>query len=641
MPHEARGAQERGLSQVHTEVRLQTQAQKQSQGQACVALFLSAFFDELIGLGVKQVVISPGSRSTPLAMVVSKSALEVFVNIDERSAGFFALGLAKASGHPTCLICTSGSAVANFYPAVLEAESARVALIVLSADRPPHLQGVGAPQTCDQINIFGNHVRHFQQMPLGTGDEKSIAFVRHIALVGFAKAAGAHAVHQNRGFARQDQALSDSSTAKGPVHFNFPFDEPLTVDLGAAELFSIGKDRQNTPAKSKKSLSENLPVLIKPKAHLEKEYASEILRTIAEKRTVVLCAEGTFSSAEDAQLLLEWADMFGLPLLADPLSNLRSFNHPLVIDSYDTIFAEPHCSSEDYPPFDLVIRFGRYPVSKRCNTLIDKTRPEQIVVDAEDTRDFHAMTNIFVRMTPVEFVSSLMYQALEENKTLTSVKTRAYTEEWILANDKAGANRAAELSKGAQVEGSYIEELIKCVPAKSCLFSANSLSIRLLDRFYAKSNKEIFVLCNRGLSGIDGTLSTALGAAQHFEQTTLLIGDLAMLHDIGALAQHAEMLTYHSEQSAQSLVVVILNNHGGAIFDLLPQKSEDPSFERLFITPQKVDFGKIASGFGVSHTLVNSVSEMSRAYKSVCGTAGISIIEVELTIDGLSKRFAL
>ncbi|MEG0476679.1 MAG: 2-succinyl-5-enolpyruvyl-6-hydroxy-3-cyclohexene-1-carboxylic-acid synthase [Raoultibacter sp.] len=375
-----------------------------SEVSADAALFLSVFFDELVRYGVREVVVSPGSRSTPLAMVAFEASrradlgLRLFIDVDERGAAFFALGMAKASGRPVCLICTSGTAAANYYPAVLEAEASRVPLVVLTGDRPPRLQGLGAPQTCDQLKLYGDHARFFQQMPLPTSDPAALAFARQVARQALISACGPSTCEAAAGSAAY--AAAGACGTGSPAHINFPFDDPLKPDLSIPELFTPARSqvdcapaRDHTPAR---------PHLHAPQ-RLDAAQVAQVRALLHQQRAIVLCGEGSCADAAQRHALLTWAHAAHLPLLADPLSGLRTCDDPLVIDNYDNIFAQPDC-----PPVDLFIRFGRYPVSKRATTFLARTRPIQIVVDPVQTRDFNAATDLFIQMTPTDFVASLL-----------------------------------------------------------------------------------------------------------------------------------------------------------------------------------------------------------------------------------------
>ena len=613
------------------------------------ALFLGAFFDELARWDVRDVVVSPGSRSTPLSMTafeLSRRAPErmrLFVDVDERGAAFFALGLAKASGRPAALVCTSGSAVANYYPAVMEAESSRVPLVVLTGDRPPRLQGLGAPQTCDQLNAYGNHVRAFRQMPLPSGDDAALAFARQAA--------------------REAVIAAGEGCLGGPVHLNFPFEEPLKPDLGVEGLFESAR-------RADVSRETSVPVA----RQLALGDAEHLAALFAGKRALVYAGEDTCTGELEAGKVLNWARAFRLPLLADPLSGLRSSDDPLVIDNYDSVLGPGGTVSDDLAP-EVVVRFGRYPVSKKATQLVAAARPVQIVVDPLETRDCNAATDVFVRCRPSELAGSLgfAYDVQTIDYDPDDVQ-RAFARAWIDANDAARKRIASVDDAEAGFEGAFARRVVELAPEGSCLFAANSMSVRALDTFYLKSAKRLAVLCNRGLNGIDGTVSTALGAAQHFAQTTLVTGDLTLLHDLNALALQRELRLQreaaacasasldaasskaasavtpgHAADAASgnvapgavpSIVIVLLNNNGGGIFDMLPQKSEDPYFERLFLTPQDVDFRAAAQAFGVPYRRADTVPAFDEAYRALLGTPGISLVEVRVPLSGLKDRYA-
>lgn len=585
------------------------------------ALFLSAFFDELVACGVRDAVVSPGSRSTPLAMVAHASSLNLYVDVDERGAAFFALGLAKATGRPVCIICTSGTAVANYYPAVLEAETSRVPLIVLTGDRPPRLQNLGAPQTCDQLKAYGDHVRHFQQMPLPGASAREIAFARQMGKTAFAEAAGFPAAIDDR-----DEPFYGCAGNAGPVHFNFPFDEPLKPDLSVDGLFEGGRSR----------VRFDEPVVTAASLLTERQMRPA-LAALRGRRTVALVGEGACFSVADRAALIEWAHRFSIPLLADPLSGMRSSDDALVIDAYDSIFARG-----EQPRVECVIRFGRYPVSKSCFASIcacgaagDGVRPIQVVVDAVETRDFNAATDLFVRCEPRAFVEASLAAA----DGVCDEADRASASEWTAVNEAARARIERAVGADGGAEAAYVAKALGLAPAESLVFAANSMSIRLIDAVYLKSEKRLSVLCNRGLNGIDGTVSSALGAAQAYRQTTFITGDLTMLHDLNALALQRELLEHHGGDEAVSIVIVLLNNCGGGIFETLPQKSDEAYFERLFLTPQRIDFGQAVRAFGVPCATVGSVDEFAGAYEAALGVPGITVIEVPLVLEGLGERF--
>ena len=589
------------------------------------ALFLSAFFDELYRMGVRDFVVSPGSRSTPLAMVAYEMSrreeyegVRLFVDVDERGAAFFALGLGKAKGRPACAICTSGTACANYYPSVLEAESSRVPLVLLTGDRPPRLQALGAPQTCNQEKLFGDHVRLFLQMPLPSADRPSLAFARQAAREAFAQAVGAA-----------------GACAGGPVHLNFPFEEPLKPALDHPDLFVLERSRW-CGAPEDAGLSP-IGACVRAGGRLTDEAAATIEALLAENTAVIMAGEGSIETPEDAEALMRLAAQRSIPVLADPLSNLRQRIDELLIDHYDNIFGKPGLAD-----FDLVVRFGRYPVSKRAAQYVQRHRPLQIVVDQLETRDFNAGTDLFVRMAPRDFVRDLNAAADRAGgQVLKEHGQERLAQAWARRNEEERARVGAVREVEAGFEGAYVSALLDELPDRSLLFAANSMSIRAVDTFCDKGAR-FDILGNRGLNGIDGTLSTALGAAQAYRQATLLIGDLSLLHDVSAFALNAELMRVHREagELAPSFVIVLLNNHGGGIFDMLPQKSEDAYFERLFLTPEHADFGEIAAAFDVPYARVVNVADFRTAYRALVGRPGMSLLEVDVPLQGLKERYA-
>lgn len=628
-----------------------------SSVQQATAIVVSAFFDELARWGVREVVVSPGSRSTALAMCAYELSrreperMTVYVDIDERSASFFALGLAKASGRPVALVCTSGTALANYYPAVLEAETSRVPLIVLSGDRPPHLQGLGAPQTCDQVKAYSDHVRRFIQMPLAEGAPRAVAFARQAAreLVLSALPGGSDTCE---GAVVASRACSRMA---GPVHANFPFDEPLKPDFSVSGVFSAGRSALDGADGLAGSAGLAGPELA-AESRLSAATCDQVKGLIRGRCALVLAGEGTCESLEEAREMAAWAKAYDLPLLADPLSGLRSLSDDGVIDNYDNVFGH-----DDFPVPEVVIRFGRYPVSKRCVQKLAAKRPIEIVVDAGETRDFNAMTDLFVACSPIDFARSLLACAgdarASEEFFSAWCEANAAEHSRILSVEEDSRERVTgKAANGAEVvgdaepesaavaprpEGAYVREILKATPAGSCLFSANSMAIRAIDTFYVKGDKPLAVLCNRGLNGIDGTVSTALGVAQHFEQTTFLTGDFTLQHDLGGLALQREIAQVAAERGkpAPSIVVVLLNNNGGGIFEMLPQASDEPYFARLFSAPQDVDFSHAAAAFNVPYRKADTPSEFSQVYKEMLGTPGISLIEVAMPLSGLKARY--
>lgn len=519
---------------------------------------LTNYVGRLVGAlknaGVKDVVISPGSRSTPLAYAFA--ALEefsVYRQIDERSAGFFALGLAKASKKPVVLLCTSGTAASNYYPAITEAHYARVPLIAITADRPHELREVGAPQAIDQIEMFGNHVKWSVDFPLAEDHQSVLSFIER---------------HVQRG-------VSLAMTApKGPIHFNVPFREPLLIDLDLTLPVS--------------TFLTHLP----GKTMLDDEMKRDLESLLAASDKGMLIV-GEVSEGSDKQSFWRFAEALNWPVLCDPLSNLRTevptSCMDLCIDQYDALLKSEAFGDAVVP--DTVLRFGAQPVSKPLSLYLQKHRPAQYIVIDEDPafRDSLNVVTHHVQAT-VEAVCDVIVEH-EPSET---------TKKWIEANHLFTEMLQTHKSD-ADDEGAYAQLLFEYLADGSDLISGSSMPIRDVDTFFNKTTKAIKIFANRGTNGIDGVVSTALGIqANRKRPTYLLIGDLSFLHDVNGLIATRFMET--------DLTIVIMNNDGGGIFSYLPQASIESHYEDLFGTPTGLTFEHIAAMYGAQYAAVESLT---------------------------------
>lgn len=578
-----------------------------SNTNAAVGATLDAFFYQLCACGVREAVVSPGSRSTPLAMKALEHLERVWVDVDERGAAFFALGMAKASGRPVPLICTSGTAVANWYPAVLEAEASYVPLLFLSADRPARLQNVGAPQTTNQREMFGSHVRLFKQMPemSGVNADEGEKWQGDFAAI-----------------AREavEIACGWQGGLPGAVQLNFPFNEPLkpaprnaAYEACVKPMSAIAKDTSD-----EFSIKPEMP---------HSDEIQVILDAIAGKKTVIIAGEGAADSHDDALCLVNLAHTLGVPILADPLSGLRAYQDSHIVTNYDSI-----CTHEEEPYTEAIIRFGRWNVSKRLVTSMAKQASVHVVVDENEPLDYTHTSTIRVRAVPLIFARALT-RAYETSQQ-ACVST---IDEWMQAEKCAHERLAAVTQAGDDFEGSYVAKILELIPDNSTLWAGNSMAIRALDTFMEHS--PVRVLANRGLNGIDGTTSSALGAHTILAPapTTLLVGDLTLLHDLNAFALASELRRAGVDAP---FIVVCLNNGGGGIFDMLPQRSSEPYFERLFLTPHNTDFSGLAHLFGIDYAAVNTVSDFESVYSAALGREGISLIDVCVPLAGVPERYA-
>lgn len=535
--------------------------------------YVRALLSSLKDHGVEQVVISPGSRSTPLAYgVVSDIDFSASIQVDERSAAFYALGMAKASEKPVALICTSGSAAANYFPAIVEAYYARIPLIVLTADRPHELRQVGAPQTIDQVKLYGQHVKWAFDFPIPEQHTSTNTFLYQQAARGIA---------------------TSMTAPRGPVHFNIPFREPLLLDF---EMPVAAKQNRQFPLTEKRLAEQEIMRLSKlfADSHSGIVVAGEI--PLSERRAV-----------ENFLIELGW------PVLADPLSNLRSpINQqlaPLIIENYDALLKNEDVYSTLQP--DTVIRIGAQPVSKFLGIFLQQGKPSNFIVVDEHPiyRDsFGLATDVLIG--PATMLADIPVNTAKDHMSLSK---------WQLLN-----NGVRELVKSyihqEQDEGSYVGTLLKSMPNDTILFASSSMPIRDVDTFLQVNAKRLTILANRGTNGIDGVLSTALGVQKVAEKPLyLLIGDLAMLHDSNGL-----ILSRYQQTDA---TIVIMNNDGGGIFSYLPQSQEQVYFEKLFGTATGLTFESLAAMYGIAYTCVESKEEFAGLIR--IPSKGLRIIEVK------------
>ncbi|MFY0762618.1 2-succinyl-5-enolpyruvyl-6-hydroxy-3-cyclohexene-1-carboxylic-acid synthase [Metabacillus dongyingensis] len=551
-----------------------------------LTLYAASFVDELSKAGVRDAVISPGSRSTPMAMLMAEHPdLNIHVLIDERSAGFFALGMAKMQQRPVALLCTSGTAAANYYPAVVEAFYSRVPLLVLTADRPHELRDVGAPQAIDQMHLFGRYAKWFADMAVPEHTAELLQYGRTMA----ARAAG--------------KAISSPS---GPVHLNFPFREPLVPDLESEDLWtslnSRPKQVQVTAGSSVIDVSE-----VQRLADLLSE----------EKKGLIICGE--LRDPDFAEAAVKLSSVLKYPILADPLSNLRTGSHDQssVIECYDAFMKDEYITEQLKP--EVIIRFGAMPVSKPLFLFLKRTADiRQIVVDGQG--GWREPTLMAAEM--IECMESWLCHEL-----IKQVKIQEDTD-WLQSWKKVNlVSRellgSAEDKGGGLFEGNVFRELQHALPQKCHVIAGNSMPIRDLDNYFLNTEKDIALYANRGANGIDGIVSTALGmstGAGTDHPTFLVIGDLSFYHDMnGLLAAKMHKL---------NLTIILVNNDGGGIFSFLPQSKEEKHFETLFGTPTGLDFKHAADLYEASYSLPETWGEFQSAVSDAVIKQGLNIIEV-------------
>jgi 2-succinyl-5-enolpyruvyl-6-hydroxy-3-cyclohexene-1-carboxylate synthase len=533
-----------------------------------------ALVDGLAAAGLTHLVLSPGSRSTPLALAfLRQTSIRCHVILDERSAAFFALGIAKVSGHPAAVLCTSGSAPANWLPAVIEADAGAIPLLLLSADRPSELQGWGANQTIDQTHLFGHHVRAFHE-PGAPISDFSPHYVHRLA---------ARAVSESRW------------PLPGPVHLNLAFREPLLPSAALADW----------------PVASALPKLQLAPRHLlpDNELIASTAQILSGRPGAIVCGEAN-NGVDFAKAVTALAQQLDCPILAEPLSNLRFGEHERrrLCVRYEAFLRNPSFVAA-YPP-QWVLRFGAFPVTRTLQNWLP-TATTQIIV-TPDTRwpDAQHRANILLHSDPSEACRALLRLGPQPS-----------SKDWCAAFMQAEAAIDAIAGHYRHIEGfegALIPLLLEQLPVGHRLFCGNSMAIRDLDAFSASSEKPLRIFGNRGASGIDGNLSTALGIATDGPCVALL-GDLTVQHDLTALAAARDL----------DIIVVLFNNGGGGIFEYLPPVHL-AEFERAWLTPQKINFAAAAQAFGIAYEQAKTLDSFQSALLCALEKGGPTLIEISI-----------
>jgi 2-succinyl-5-enolpyruvyl-6-hydroxy-3-cyclohexene-1-carboxylate synthase len=558
------------------------------------ARLLRMFAAELVAAGVTDAIVCPGSRSTPLALALRTApGLRVRVMLDERAAGFFALGLARTSGRPVVLLATSGTAAAEFHPAVIEAELSRVPLVVLTADRPPELRDRGAAQTIDQERLYGRAAKWFVELPLLDGDAATEAHVRSVAGRAVATAVSGPA---------------------GPVHLNVPFREPLLPDGPLAG----GDDNGAAPP-----VTTPFTSAIVGRPVLDEDLVGDLAALLARTPRGLIVA-GPDDDPELPAALAGLARATGFPILADPLSGARTGAHDRshVVTRADQL-VRPGGWIDAHRP-DLVIRTGALPTSKPILQLLERTRPGLVVVDGDGGWREPALL-------PATFVHA---DAAATARAVTvrlgsNVRRTSWTRDWLDAERAAVRAMGEWLAALAEpFEGAPFPALAAALPDGATLWAGNSMPVRDLDSWLPSTERAISVRSNRGANGIDGVVSTALGSAAAADApVALVVGDVSFLHDLNALVA--------ARLHGLSATIVLVNNDGGGIFSFLPQAQPGvpagsglpEHYEELFGTPHGTDFAPIVTALGGEHRCVTH-ADLEAAVRESIGRPGVQVLEL-------------
>jgi 2-succinyl-5-enolpyruvyl-6-hydroxy-3-cyclohexene-1-carboxylate synthase len=555
----------------------------------------SAMVEELVRCGVRQAVLSPGSRSTPLALALWREPkIEVTVILDERSAGFFALGTAIATGIPAAVLCTSGSAAANLHPSVVEADEAGVPMIVLTADRPPELRDIGAGQTIDQLRLYGRAVRWFCEVGSHEADDDGLLHFRSVACRAYAS------------------ALGDPSP--GPVHLNIPWREPL------APIQVEGQVSATDPLALEGRGDSPLHVIVPARPRAGESRLHDLAERI-ERSPRGLIVTGRQPDPSLAGPVAELAAAAGYPILAEPTSQLRRGPHDrsLLVTAYDAILRDRPAGLKP----DLVVRFGDLPTSKPLRQWLAAIEGlEQIVIGpADEWREPTRRASMLVRAGPVAAARSLSERLARLRPGAAAVAGSPYAADWLEAERavrEAVDERLQTLDELSE-PGIWLA-LGRAMRDGDSVFAASSMPVRDLEAFLRPGPEGVRFASNRGVNGIDGLVSTAAGmAAGSGARTWAVVGDLALFHDIGGLA---------AVSHAPDLRLIVVDNSGGGIFHFLPQAETmtHDEFEALLGTPAGRDPADAARLFDLSVVTPESPDELDRA---LAGDARVVVVRTD------------
>jgi len=560
-------------------------------------VWAEVFVKQLSSAGVIYVCISPGSRSTPLTFAFAKNKkIKCFVNIDERSSAFFALGLAKASNTPVAVVTTSGTAAAELYPAIIEAYQQRVPLIICTADRPPELLNTGANQTINQHNLYKNHIRWFRNIGLPSLKRLKLRRLQQTAL---------RAVEVSK--------IKD----KGPVHLNFPFRKPLEPFTFTDDVDSLIIKDLDRSIKKIKSLKKKFDV---EKLRRTKRF-KEIIELIQKEDNGILIVGPMDYDFKLKKQLKKLSSITGYPIFADASSHLRfkvSKSDTKILSNYHVFLRSDEFSASHKPK--LILQFGRTPTSSALETFLKNCdAPRYMINEFGDWFDPSRKSKAAIKFSPEDIIAVLINHLTEQNLERNN---SVWLEDFYKADSLAEKIKTEVIEKSTfPNEPGIINNILEALPNKSHIVIGNSSPIRDFDNFAAFNKKDLIVYFNRGASGIDGITSTAIGIAQLKEPEFLLTGDLSFLHDLNALAI--------ANKYPAGLTIILINNNGGGIFKSLPISKEKSILTEYFLTPHNLNLKDIITSFGVEYKLVKSWKDLKNSLVDSVKKNFLNVLEIK------------
>ncbi len=564
-------------------------------------VWASIFTETLKRLGLTCVVICPGSRSTPLAVAFAQQLphIEAISILDERAAAFFALGVAKATGRPTAVVCTSGTASANFYPAVIEASYSRVPLLLFTADRPPELRDCHSGQTIDQLKLYGNYPNWQAELALPTPSMEMLAYLRQMVIHGWERS---------------------QTPVPGPVHLNIPFRDPLVPIADGETLhamflqslqsqFYIEDFFVGITSTTKCTCEGGGTPPLQAFQQWQQCDRGIIIAGVAQPQL----PHSYCSAIAQLSQTLKW------PVLAEGLSPVRNYAdfNPQIVSTYDLILRNHELAKELAP--EMVIQIGEMPTSPVLRTWLKATQALRWVIDPSDQN----LDPLHGRTTHLQISAQQLAEVLTRSlpqPPIACSTSPEYLQLWCTTEAKVRASVDLTMAKTEELfEGKAAWLLSQSLPPKTPVLIANSMPVRDVEFFWKPSHSGVQPLFNRGANGIDGTLSTALGIAHRHQSSVMLTGDLALLHDTNGFLIRNKFVGH--------LTILLINNNGGGIFEMLPIAKFEPPFEEFFATPQDIDFAQLCTTYGIEHELITSWEQLQQRLNPL-PTTGIRVLEL-------------
>ena len=538
-------------------------------------IYANTFIDALIASGLRRVCLAPGSRHTALVLALARHRQEIdlYSHLDERSAAFFALGLALGSDEPAAVVCTSGSAAANFFPAIVEAHQSRIPLLLLTADRPHELRASGANQTIDQIKLYGDYLDWFYDAPLPAADAPPLA-LRQLGTLAA-------------------RAFNTCKRMRGVVHINLPFRKPFEPDLHDAERIAF-----KTPVTT---------TFMDERAKHESGLSALLTDELLARPGIIYFGHGSCRSEAEREAITPWAQRLSAisayPIFAEFTSNMRRGN---AIGAYESLMDS---NADRLSQVEVLIRFGAPPLARvmqECLTQASLRYHIYCSRAGEWADDSHSVTHHLT-------VNPACVSEDEWDGWNSKSPPDKWSQRWQTAERTARQLIADQIKTGEYFDGAVLHDVVDLIPAESALFVGNSLPVRHLDQFGPLREKPIFAYANRGASGIDGNVSTALGigAARRRKPLVAVLGDITLYHDLNGLLA--------IRRCRIPATIVLLNNDGGGIFHRLPVREFEPHFSDFFITAHGLDFRHAAALHGLEYIRADDRAAFRAAFRESVG----------------------